>query len=146
MQAERGRERGSAEQEDCSLSRVDAQIFICKTAKQISAAAKCTLPTWQLGKQMNSNWELCCQIQSTTHTRTHTRVQVATAFVLQATAISATVANSASLFFIFFFFCCKYFRTSLAKHLVGNLPSLSPPLSPCSADNVIACRTKPACI
>jgi len=40
---------------------VEAQIFICKTAKQILAAAKCTLLSWQLGKQMNSNSNLGTQ-------------------------------------------------------------------------------------
>lgn len=140
----RERERESAEQEDCSLSRVDAQIFICKTAKQILAAAKCTLPTWQLGKQMNSNWELCCQIQSTTHTHTHTRVQVATAFVLQATAISATVANSGAFLL---FILLQVFSNFIGEAFGWQLAQLIPlPPSPCSTDNVIACRTKPACI
>lgn len=61
-----------------------------------------------------------------THTHIHIRVQVATAFVLQATAISATVANSGA----FLFFAPSIFELHWRSIWLATCPAY--PLSPCS--------------
>lgn len=80
------------------------------------------------------------ELELATHTHTHTEWQLLLFYMqLQSQQLWPTGCFS-------FFSRFKYFRTSLAKHLAGNLPSLLGVASRFLPDIVIACRTKPACI